>query len=949
MNIFSKFFYLMIILFIGFTLIFLTFSSEKYYNDNNIKYELPKIGLSEIFNEDNESILIDQINITDKIFSINKNYTKKINNKTNKINVWTWIYLFHLNDISKEYTIEWNWFELKNIWPWMYFINSININKILVFSFNNKIDLILKNIKDKIETINLILYPHTYFIFNPSKNVYLSKESDLLKISQVFKLWYFNKKIFNEEKKLEDTYINLLSLKKNENKNTIKEILYFIINDYNKSKKNFITYKNSSTKLFPWENYIKQYKEFFLNNEKKKIYYKNLILKNIKYLSNSTKEDSEIINFIVNSMKDLKNIDQESYNEMLNIINFYNRNILLTEKETIIPEINFMNLISTINNNKIHIKSNSSLELKNNFFKYDFISKEFFYNNISIFINKLLSETKLKNIEIKTDYLLFFLENILISDFSSQSNINTDTKNLITIFDNYVRISNNFYKNSNDSIKITWLYTNASIINNFLNIIRLNLFEKERNKSLTLKRKNINLINNEDLQKLKLNIDNLLVFFNKNKSLLNPENKNKDKDTILFYTDSINKVYEYFLALTNFEEYELKFDSGKKSLLNVDTISEWNTDENNLSTEKAKDYIKQFKWIMSYDYNVEIKNYNYCNNPKNIIIDKTEKEIGEENIETEKNFYCYKINNLNINWTIISFLLFPFTSNKIEEIIIKKNWKENNINKSYKLNEVEEKMKVLYKNANDVSTKNKYDFKNFFINNFLENEYINAPITKKSDITNNIIQENSVIRIFKRNKLLWEKWDFSILKGFLNLKYNDIIVEKNDNNLDYSISLSWIIKSNNIVENNRKTEYNLDINSNYIFNTHSFNWIKLRYKNIKSQEKNSYYLFGNYINLIWDFHINNFIEDINLLLIKINHITRIINEVKYATNIEKWEEINYIKSSWDIIFKTNYKDKIIFIKLNNWKITSFKYNDKEFLKVSTKYTNIKNILPHINK
>jgi hypothetical protein len=49
--------------------------------------------------------------------------------------------------------------------------------------------------------------------------------------------------------------------------------------------------------------------------------------------------------------------------------------------------------------------------------------------------------------------------------------------------------------------------------------------------------------------------------------------------------------------------------------------------------------------------------YVYCNNPTKI----NEKKYV-------KNPYCYKINNLKVNNNSISFLLYPFLSNKIDYI-----------------------------------------------------------------------------------------------------------------------------------------------------------------------------------------------------------------------------------------------------------------------------------------
>ena len=111
MNLFFKIFFLLVTIVITSVLMFLTFLSKNYSDNTVLKYDISE-WLTE-FKKNNISIKIDSIGIANKIYSTDNNYTKKITDKLFSINVWTWIYLFQLNEIGKEYSIEWNWFELK--------------------------------------------------------------------------------------------------------------------------------------------------------------------------------------------------------------------------------------------------------------------------------------------------------------------------------------------------------------------------------------------------------------------------------------------------------------------------------------------------------------------------------------------------------------------------------------------------------------------------------------------------------------------------------------------------------------------------------------------------------------------------------------------------------------------------------------------------------------------
>ncbi|MBT3729383.1 hypothetical protein HOF65_04205 [bacterium] len=51
-----------------------------------------------------------------------------------------------------------------------------------------------------------------------------------------------------------------------------------------------------------------------------------------------------------------------------------------------------------------------------------------------------------------TDYLLFFLENLLLSDYL---HIDIETKDLLIIFNDYVKIANSFYNYNDEKTKRT--------------------------------------------------------------------------------------------------------------------------------------------------------------------------------------------------------------------------------------------------------------------------------------------------------------------------------------------------------------------------------------------------------------------------------------------------------------------------------------------------------------
>ena len=138
------------------------------------------------------------------------------------------------------------------------------------------------------------------------------------------------------------------------------------------------------------------------------------------------------------------------------------------------------------------------------------------------------------------------------------------------------------------------------------------------------------------------------------------------------------------------------------------------------------------------------------------------------------------------------------------------------------------------KNISDIDEKNKYDFKNFFINNFnnpIDNNENNENNEEQEDIT---LEEDKNIQSFKRNKLLWNQWDFIILKWFLDINYNNIKVTPDLNN-NYIIKIINSELNTKIKKWNIVNDFKIEFNSNYIFSTlHSFENINLKFINTKN-------------------------------------------------------------------------------------------------------------------
>ena len=504
-------------------------------------------------------------------------------------------------------------------------------------------------------------------------------------------------------------------------------------------------------------------------------------------------------------------------------------------------------------------------------------------------------------------------------------NIKWDTNNItnvINIFDNYIKIANSFYLYSNNERKRIWLFTYSKILNKFIKIIENNYFKEKKNNLLVIE-DSINIPGN-DILKLEKDINIIINFFKKYKSVLSSTKSTKDKFLIEKLYPNLEKTYtEFFYALKDYDEYLAIYDKIKEKLLTTKSINENINNEKELSIDKAEKYLKFFNWIQFKNTNIKLMDYRYCLNPN--------KE--NESIKLKK-AYCYKIDNLIIDRQNISFILYPILQNKITNIKI---WNKDKV-WTYRLDnikiELDKKLKTIKKD------REQYMFKNFLLNTFSRKEYIdNNNNTEHNDIK--IVSEDSVIRTFKRNKLLWELWDFSKISSIIQINYNDLKVIREWDN--YNIYIDWSLFN---IKINKNETYRWYISSDYNFsNKHSFINPKLKLIEKKSEKD---LLLWNYIYIKWEYKVNNIWEGLKELLSLYKEIEFIIKNIAqntynndiniYYNNENKWLE-----------FKTLYNEKNIYIKVLNNKIISTKYNWNEILENSIDYKLLPSIFNKITK
>lgn len=325
-------------------------------------------------------------------------------------------------------------------------------------------------------------------------------------------------------------------------------------------------------------------------------------------------------------------------------------------------------------------------------------------------------------------------------------------------------------------------------------------------------------------------------FYSKNFSLLDSNKNTSDRLVDESYREINSTNDEYILAAKDYDSYTLQYDKTKKNLLETKTV-----------------------WSDSWELALNKENFiSYMNNFNSVDSSQAEIKIIEN---------YYEVKNVFVAGIKMDFTLYPREANRITNVI----FSSQNLTVSYKLDNIKQNWKDLYDNAATDEEKEKYDFKNFFINTF-----INKQIDQKEyyeNITTKPVDTDKAIIILKKDKLLWDQWEFKIVSDLLPIKYENINVVKNWEN--YDISISWVNMTFPLSEN-WWSDQNLlvEFNSKYIFtNTdHKFSSISVKFLDANafamSQEK--VYLFdAKSFDLPYNIDINTFSDRIKPIIRRI--------------------------------------------------------------------------------
>ena len=667
------------------------------------------------------------------------------------LELWTGEFWIDIRDTHKKYNISHEFFWAIPVWIGKIYIDTRDTKKYQILSVGGIVSMSLRRQGDTTWLTDIYLYPHMSLTFTPSRNRFLN-QADLVRISSVYNLEYYSFPLFNWKTDISNT------------SPFFQQIVQKTQTDNTQHQKTIRSMKGVEVWKFPGAQYIEQYYSLFINQEKQKVYYKNKALDKILYLLALSSHDSNAVTDAFQAIEYLEQYPQE-HREIMNIFHQMLQTFTYSyNDDALFVKMNLYELYNKLRNQTafVHVDYTSAHVLSILYSRLDFswvYGYKDFQNFFEVHLKSLgidINDSVSLEWEDSTylEYFSFFVEQVIVSRFEGGAKV-VDTEllkdgnlgNILQVMKWYIELNSIIYSWRGSQKAITLVYKYISVLESLEKFVEFSFFEVQRNQEGLLQKKKSTNITSGVLNLLSQNIAGIFDFYEVSKKFLD-EQKQRDISIMNQY-DSLSLILpEYIEALENYELYVYNYSEDRKSLLEIQTYG--NTGEEILSRESFLGYMSKFKFVSLENLKLEIIEDSY-----------------------------YKASDVFIQGNNFSFNISPFSDHKLDNIYID----GRPINSSYKLDviqyEWDEKKKWLLSDKKDI-----YEFSLFFLNTFFSTNQKDSEIF---EVQTQTAQEDTVIVVFKRDKLLWEKGEFSQVRNNLRIDYDDITVT--DSGGKYGISI----------------------------------------------------------------------------------------------------------------------------------------------------------------
>ncbi len=260
---------------------------------------------------------VSNINRFDKIYHLeNNSFTVKETGENIDISLDRGVFILDMNDISKEYKISYEWFDIRLQSLGSFYINTSSDN-MLILSINSTIVVDFLS-KEKDIFNSYFMYPHEFIRFNPLFNIKY-KNTDLYRIRTITKNGYFKNRLLVDEN--------------NFNKNMLWNLIWSNNVDFFNS---FLEYKKEildNSIIINNKKQIEKYSYYFINDSKKIVVLHNSIYNDLIELYNLDVVNRDLIWKILKNLEDLKDLNSVEYNKSIKLIDNFYRTVLLNSSK----------------------------------------------------------------------------------------------------------------------------------------------------------------------------------------------------------------------------------------------------------------------------------------------------------------------------------------------------------------------------------------------------------------------------------------------------------------------------------------------------------------------------------------------------------------------------------------------------------------------------------------
>lgn len=911
---------------------FVTFSNDANFNMEDFShtyfvsnwihnlYKDKNSNLTDVAKSNNKSdYKYEKFDSFDKIFfSKESSYDIKYIWNNPKITLKKGKYFLYFT-FPRTYYVSGEWFSIKFNWPIKLYIDTEENNILSILPLNNYIDLTLIWLDDKEEKTISYIYPHMFFSYKLNLNKILSN-TDYFRISQINTVNYIRSSLyindgldFSQTKQLDNRFF--------------KDILTYFDSENLKHQEEDVMLKANYDEMK--YAYISKHFNLLVNKSKKSSYYKDLIFMDLSKIYSSEKVEKNAFKNVKDNFKNLKEIDPKWYEEMKELLAYFNLKLLLDK-----------NIIVNNDQENYEKKSNYNLLLweilwykqiiVNDilycvFDSYDSWDEKKFFEWIIKFSHSYLSENGMEiktssneeidsenSLEIKEErvtwfdsskslkmgYYITFLENIIKSNIETKFSIE-ETNDIFSLLNEYSLLTTSVFSIWDDDKRKTLVAFHLNLLKELETYLKDNFFETDLDRSnLLVIRSWVNLDNYSKFY-LEKAYNNIYNFYESNKNYFDENNEN-DKLYLREYEEVNSNISDYITALKDYNKYR----SYKLNLIN--NYSGSTAPQKQVFTDKElTDYFHQFAGVSSQWFSLKK--------------------------QTEEKYYVV----LFVSWKKIEFEFFPYDNFLIKWVTI--DWK--NLNLSYSLKTEEEKYKKMSWQIiwDDVDT----NFANFFVNKFLMTDLpgttsqSNPNTSSSSDDSTSKTQDDVETMIFKRDVLFAPNQWLSKLKDFSNISNENVLVTFESGNRNIKLqNVRFAIKSSIEWDNNIYWAY---MDSEYDVEQKNFNNIKL--KVFKQESEQTWEVFW-----LWETKVE-FMSSVKLddLRNYLNNFFSTYNNLTYVWSIlnREFSDVNITFNSWRLIkYSFTYKSRNFDILLLNNSILSIKQNWNSKLDSQVPYTSI---------